>query len=228
MFSPYDNDSSRHIPCFVIGVYEEYQTLAMNSWKADWGSMLFYKDGLPGPPMQYFSLKFDVPPDKSKLSQIESLYQEAFPNSAFEHSFFDENIISRYKAEQLIQAVLTLFTGLAVVISCLGLFALISISLAQRTKEIGIRKVLGASFMDIFGGVSRSYLSIVLIASAIGLPLVWYFANDWLDGFTERIQISWSMMLFPIMVLTGLILGILITQIFRAANTNPVESLRNE
>ena len=222
-------DTSRHIRLRVIGVYEDYRMEAFNEPKAATGSFLMLGDELGDWPIyRFFSAKMKNGATEGQIAQLQKLYEKHFPNSVFEYTFFSDQIMEKYTSENLIHMVITILTGLAVVISCLGLIALISISLAQRTKEIGIRKVLGASFMDIFGGVSKGYLSIVIVASAIGLPLVWYFANGWLDGFTERISIEWSMMLLPVAVLIGLIMIILVIQIFRAANANPVESLRNE
>lgn len=202
--------------------------LPLNSESFDLGSFIVLKSDDRGWNIEYFSVKFDPDSDQKNLAIVQHIYNQTFPNSPFDYFSFGDDILSKYESEQIIKSLLTYLTGLAVLISCLGLFALISISLAQRTKEIGIRKVLGASFFNIFSGMSKSYLLTVLTASMIGIPVVWYFASEWLAGFSEHIEITWTMMLMPITALTVLVLSILIFQIYRTANANPIESLRTE
>ena len=159
---------------------------------------------------------------------LESKWKKIYPEYPFEYNFLDDTIANQYRSEQAIGKIVTVFTILAILISCLGIFGLSSFTTEQRTKEIGIRKVLGATVISIVRHISKEFVLLVFIANIIIWPLAFFVLNRWLQTFAYRISIGWWMF-----VLTGiLVLGVsLLTaswQIIRAAMANPVDSLRYE
>jgi len=162
------------------------------------------------------------------LAFLENKWKEVYPEYPFEYRFLDETIENQYRSEQAIGKIVTVFTILALFISCLGIFGLSSYTAEQRTKEIGIRKVLGATVSNIIKHISKEFVMLVIIANIIVWPLAYFFLNRWLQTFAYRINIGWWMF-----VLTGLavLMVSLLTvgwQIIRAATANPVDSLRYE
>ena len=162
------------------------------------------------------------------VESIRKVYSHYDHQTAFEYSFADEAFDAQYKAEDRLAGLFGVFTGITIVIACLGLFALATFSAQQRVKEIGIRKVLGASVGSIGFLLSRDFLRPVVLAVLIACPLSWWVMNKWLDDFAYHIPLSgW------IFILAGL-LAIAITfltvgwQGLRAARVNPVNSLRTE
>jgi putative ABC transport system permease protein len=143
-------------------------------------------------------------------------------------SFMNQDFDASYRAEQRIGAIFIVFASLAIIIACLGLFGLAAYAAEQRTKEIGIRKVLGASVAVIAGTLSRDFIKLVLISIVVSTPIAWYLMNKWLQDFAYRISIQWW-----VLVLAGFaaILIAMITvsfQSIKAALANPVKSLRSE
>ena len=133
-----------------------------------------------------------------------------------------------YKTEARAGTLFNLFAGLAVLISCLGLFGLATYSATQRTKEIGVRKVLGASVSNIAGLLTRDFVKLVLLACVLALPLGWWAAQKWLSDFAYRIELQWWM--FAVVGISALAIAVMTVsfQSVRAALANPVESLRSE
>ncbi len=165
---------------------------------------------------------------KKTLDKIGQIWAEIYPEEAFEHQFLDETVASFYKSEQRTAKLMRSATLVAILISCLGLLGLISFMATQRTKEIGIRKVLGASVLQIVFLLSKEFIKLVLIASLIGFPLAWWGMNRWLSDFVYHIEIQWWMFLTVggiTLVLAMLTLSFRATQ---AALANPVKSLRSE
>ena len=162
------------------------------------------------------------------MEQLESVFRKQVPNSAFEFTFIDQFLNTLYKKEQNTAQVVLVFSGLAILIACLGLFGLASFTAEQRTKEIGIRKVLGASLQNVVGLLSKDFLKLVLIASLIAVPVAWYMMQEWLKDFAYRVQLSWWV--FAIAVLAALFVALITVsfQAIKAAVSNPVNSLRSE
>jgi ABC-type antimicrobial peptide transport system permease subunit len=162
------------------------------------------------------------------VTRIESVFKKYDPENLFQYTFADQEYARKFSDEERIARLTTVFAVLAVLISCLGLFGLASFVAEQRTKEIGIRKVLGASIAGLWVLLSREFLLLVLISCLIAGPLAWYFMNGWLEKYTYRTEISWW--IFAVSVL-GAVLVTLLTvsfQAIRAALLNPVRSLRSE
>jgi putative ABC transport system permease protein len=170
--------------------------------------------------------------DKNNLGKtiagIQKAWQQLFPDTPFEYSFLDERFQKLYEADNRIAAIVAYATGFAIFISCLGLFGLAAFSAEQRTKEIGIRKVLGASEGSIVTLLSKDFLKLVAIAVLIGSPLGWYVMQQWLQGFAYRTTIGWTV--FALTTGAALFIALLTisSQAIRAALANPVKSLRTE
>jgi len=162
------------------------------------------------------------------LAFLENKWKEVYPEYPFEYRFLDDTIQSQYRSEQAIGKIVTVFTVLALFISCLGIFGLSSYTAEQRTKEIGIRKVLGATVSSIVKHISKEFVILVIIANVIIWPLAYIIMNRWLQSFAYRISIGWwTFVLAGIAVLLVSLLTV-IWQIIRAAAANPVDSLRYE
>lgn len=165
---------------------------------------------------------------KQTLSNIEKEWKNVYPEEDFRYTFFDESIAKFYKKEKDIASLLNWSTGLAVFISCLGLLGLVMYTTSQRIKEIGVRKVLGASVSQIVALLSKDFLILVILAFIIAAPLAWWAMNKWLEDFAYRTKISWWV--FATCVVSMLLLAVLVLGIrtIKAAIANPVKSLRTE
>ncbi|MEP6610477.1 MAG: ABC transporter permease [Mucilaginibacter sp.] len=162
------------------------------------------------------------------MAQIESKWKSVSPNQRFTYSFMDEQFDATYRSEQRIGTLFVSFTSLAITIACLGLFGLAAYAAEQRNKEIGVRKVLGATVSNIVGMLSMDFIKLVLISILIATPVAWYVMSKWLQDFAYRTNISWY--LFAIAG-GGAILIAFVTisfQSIKAALNNPVDSLRSE
>ncbi len=162
------------------------------------------------------------------LAAIEAIWQKLNPGEPFEYSFLDEDFQKNYVAESRISSVAGYFTLIAILISCLGLFGLTTFTAEQRTKEIGVRKVLGASVGSIVSLLSKDFLKLVLIAFLIASPLAWYAMNRWLADFAYRVTIDWWVFALAGAIAVGIALLTVSFQSIKAALMNPVNSLRSE
>ncbi|SEA60456.1 duplicated orphan permease [Arachidicoccus rhizosphaerae] len=162
------------------------------------------------------------------IATVEKKYKTFYPNIDFNYSFYDESLEKLYNADQRLSTLLMWATGLAIFISCLGLLGLVSFMANQRTKEIGIRKVLGASVGSIIGLLSRSMVKLVLLAAVIAFPFAWYFSNKWLRDFAFRTKVGWSIFFICAAGMLLIALMVLCLRTLKAARANPVQSLRDE
>ena len=162
------------------------------------------------------------------IKSITESWHKLNPNEPFEYSFLDEDFQKNYEAENRLASIVGYFTVIAILISCLGLFGLATFSAEQRTKEIGVRKVLGASVTGIVALLSKDFLKLVAISIVIASPLAWWVMNKWLQDFAYRTNISWTV--FVITTLVALLIALITIsfQAIRAAVVNPVKSLRTE
>ncbi len=164
----------------------------------------------------------------SVVSQIKNKWKTMAQNQPFDYSFMDEQFNNLYTTEQKTGQIFITFAVLAIVIACLGLFGLVTYAAEQRTKEIGIRKVLGANVANIVTMISKDFLKLVLIASIIAFPVAWWGMNKWLQDFAYRVNIGWWIF-FAAGLLAIIIALITISfQAIKAAIANPVKSLRTE
>ncbi|HEU4471077.1 MAG TPA: FtsX-like permease family protein [Flavisolibacter sp.] len=162
------------------------------------------------------------------LAFIKNTWTKFAPGYPLDYVFMDESYGRMYQAEEKLASLLWLFTMMAIVVACMGLFALAALGAEQRTKEIGIRKVLGASVLTIVGLLSWSFLRLVLLAALIAFPIAWWVANSWLKDFPYRVGVSWWVFGIAAAVAAGIALLTVSFQSIRAATANPVKSLRSE
>ncbi|MDJ1467865.1 ABC transporter permease [Cytophagaceae bacterium DM2B3-1] len=180
------------------------------------------------PQLNLFSIKISSSNVPQTLSFLEKKWSEYFPEKAFEYDFLDTSIARQYESDQRLGNIISYFAGLVVLISCLGLYGLISLVAQQKVKEIGIRKVLGASISQIVILLSKDFIKLVLISFVIAAPVAWYFMNKWLQGFAFRIDISWWIFLLAGILAMIVAQATVSYQAIRAARANPVKSLRSE
>lgn len=178
----------------------------------------------------YSTVGVKVSPENlsATTAEIQRLFEQTFPEQVFNGQFMDERIAEFYRDEQRFSALCKGFAALAVLISCLGLYGLATLSTVQRTKEIGIRKVLGASIGNVVGLLSKDFLLLVLLAALVAVPLAWYAMDAWLQDFVYRTPLSWTLFAGTIglsLVIAFVTVGL---RTWSAARANPVRSLRSE
>jgi putative ABC transport system permease protein len=176
----------------------------------------------------YYSIKMSTGDMHQTIAGIEKTWNKYFPADPFNYFFLDDSYNSQYKADIRFGQVFGLFAALAILIACFGLLGLSAYNVLQRTKEIGIRKVLGASVKSLLILLSRDFLVLVLISLVVAVPLCWWLMNNWLQDFAYRISISWWV--FALAGLVAIFVAILTTgiQAVKASIANPVKSLRTE
>lgn len=210
------------VPGTVVGVVKDFN---FNSLHEPIGPLLIF---LENDMIHDFLIRIDGSNVKQTLSGIENVWNDRIKQQPFSYQFLDEAYNKLYGAEQRTSALLTIAAALAIVLACLGLFGLAAFTITQRTKEIGIRKVLGANIKNIVLLVSKSFLLLVGISVLIASPLSFLAGNKWLEGFAFRISISgW---IFLVAALSAVLIAFitLSVQAIKAAIANPVKSLRSE
>ncbi|HFA47806.1 MAG TPA: FtsX-like permease family protein [Bacteroidetes bacterium] len=162
------------------------------------------------------------------IAAAEKIFRKHEPNAIFEYEFLDEAYDQLYKTENRTSNLFLLFAGLAVFISCLGVFGLAAYTAERRTKEIGIRKVLGASVANLVSLLSKDFLKLVALALVIASPIAWYFMENWLENFAFHIEIGWQVFAVAGIIAVGIALLTVSFQSIKVAVANPAESLRSE
>lgn len=167
-------------------------------------------------------------PISDMLSKIETVMKKNNPAFPFEYTFVDETFNAKFKSEQLVGKLSQIFALLAILISCLGLFGLAAYTAEQRSKEIGVRKVLGASVTGIVKLLSKDFLKLVVISILIAIPIAWLMMSNWLEDFAYRIEINWWIFIIAGMVAILIAIATVSFQAVKAAIANPVDSLKTE
>jgi predicted permease len=162
------------------------------------------------------------------LADVEKIWKSFYPDEPFKYAFYDETLTGFYKDEQAMARIINLATAVAILISCLGLFGLATLTAFQRTKEIGVRKVLGASVGEILALLTRDFIKLVMLAIIIATPIAWYLMNQWLQSYAYKIDIEWWVFALAGLSAIGIALLTVSFQSIKAALTNPVKSLRTE
>ena len=177
---------------------------------------------------QYAAIKSNSGDQAKSLQIIQKAWQSIYPENVFEYHYLNEQINELYHKEALLNRLINTTAAIAIIISCLGLLGLISFFAIQRTKEIGIRKVLGADVIAIVYMLSKDFLKLALLSIVIASPLAWYFMNRWLQDFAYRIPINWW--IFALAGVASVLIAMITVsyQAVRAAIANPVESLRTD
>jgi ABC-type antimicrobial peptide transport system permease subunit len=192
---------------------KEMKPVALGSWKQVY---------------RVFNIKLEPQQAKQTLAAIERLWNKTYPDFVYEYQFLDEKIASFYKQENQLSELFKIFAGIAIFISCLGLYGFVSFMAEQRTKEVGIRKVLGASVSGIVYLFSKEFTLLIGVAFLIATPLAYFFMHKWLQHFAYRIDIGIGIFLLTILIsemIAWLTVGY---QAIKAAIANPVKSLRTE
>ncbi|KAA9035537.1 FtsX-like permease family protein [Ginsengibacter hankyongi] len=206
----------------IIGVTENFHQQSLHE---NYDALIFRLiPDVNGP----VSIKTDAAKAKTVINVARAEWNKFFPGNTFEYFFLDDHFNDQYKADQRFGQVFTLFTFLAILIACLGLFGLASFTTLQRTKEIGIRKVLGASVGTILNLLYREFIYLLIVAFLIATPLAWLMTSDWLQGYAFRIDLRWTYFIFPFALIVGIAFIAVGFQSVKAAVANPVKSLRTE
>ena len=176
----------------------------------------------------YFSAGIRIEPGnlRNTLSVIEKAWKKVYPDDVYTYEFVDETLARSYEQETRDYNLFKAFSVISIFICCIGLWGLIAFVVVRKTKEIGIRKVLGASVSGIVGLLSRDFMKLVMVALILASPVAWYFMNKWLDNFAYRVDVSWW--IFLLAGLFALVIGLMTIsfQTIRAALSNPVKNLR--
>jgi len=218
----YNSNERKAVKSFtIIGVIQDFN---YESLKQPIGPLSLFLNTDPA------AISFRVNPADMKgfLAKAESQWKQMAPAMPFSYQFMDEAFAQMYQSEQRVGKIALLFAVLAIVIASLGLFGLATFMAEQRKKEIGIRKVLGASVQGIVGLMTREFVWMVAISFVLAAPIAWWVMNKWLGDFAFRIPIAWWM--FALAALLALIIAVATVSIqaFRAAVVNPVNSLKTE
>jgi putative ABC transport system permease protein len=177
---------------------------------------------------RFLSLKVNSNNMEKTIAEIEETWRRLVPHRPFLYSFLDEDFNKQYQADFKFRKIFTAFSVLAILIASLGLFGLATYTAEIRTKEIGIRKVLGAEVSSIVALLSKDFIKLVLVAIVLSIPVTWYAMNSWLEGFAYRIEIGWWIYLLAGLVAVIVAVATISSQAIRAAMLNPVKSLKSE
>jgi putative ABC transport system permease protein len=205
----------------VIGVLKDFH---YESLRENIGALALFLDNSTGT----LSVKLKAGDFSSTLASIEGIWNNIAPGQPFSYRFMDESFNTTYEAEQNLGRIFMIFTFLSILIACLGLFGLAAFNAQKRTKEIGVRKVLGASVAQISYRLTTDFLKMVGIAILIAIPLGWFVMNKWLQDFSYRIEIPWWIFLLAAFLAIGIAIITVSYQSIKAAIVNPIKSLRTE
>lgn len=211
-------------PMKIIGVVQDM--IAQSPYEpVKQGMYVFDRNGNGS----YYNMRLN--PDQSasqNIAIIERVFKEHFPNIPFQYDFVDEEYGEKFAAEERIGQLSGIFTALAILISCLGLFGLTSYVAEQRTKEIGVRKVLGASVFNVWNMLSKDFLKLVIISCFIAVPIAYYVMNGWLQEYPYRIILKWWIFALAMVGAFAVTIITVSFQAIKAAKSNPARSLRTE
>ncbi len=206
----------------IVGVVEDYHQEAL---KFDFKPIVFYQARSN---FEYYSLKLETDDPAAVVSYASQLWQRHFPDAPFTSFFLDEFFNRQYLADRRFGSIFGTFTLLAILVACLGLFGLSSYSVSRRTKEIGIRKVLGADMSQILLLLSREYMRLIALSGLLALPLAYWWMRGWLENYAYTIKLGWWFFIIPLLAVAFLAAVTVSYQSIRAALANPVDSLRYE
>ncbi|WP_027126513.1 ABC transporter permease [Gelidibacter mesophilus] len=209
----------------ITGVVENFN---FNSLKEDIGGYMYYKSRRAPEGIRTLLVRYNSQNLSQFMEQLQSTFNEALPNTAFDYQFLDRHVAQLYASEERTARTATIFSALAIFIACLGLFGLAAFTAEQRRKEIGVRKVLGATVTGITQLLSKDFLKLVLVAFVIAAPVAYWLMHKWLLDFAYRTEITWWVFVFA--GLAALLIALLTVsfQAIKAAVANPVKSLRTE
>jgi len=210
------------IKCPVVGVLEDFND---RSLRQNVAPLLIATNATM---YRHASIKLSTTNIASTMQSIKKIWKQAFPNYVYEYTFLDDKIASFYKQETQLSQLYKIFAAIAIFLSCLGLYGLASFMAVQRIKEVGIRKVLGATAGNIVYLFSKEFIILIAIAFAIATPVAWYFMHQWLQDYAYRINIGWLLFVAAGLVAIIIALATISFQAIKAALANPADSLRSE
>lgn len=214
-----DNPQTWH----VVGVVKDF---ILNSPYEEVEPMMIFG---PASWFRYIHIRLNAHNDMlANIDRMKKIFEKYNPNYPFDYQFADEAYTRKFAKQQQVASLTSVFSGLAILIACLGLLGLVAYTTQQRSKEIGIRKVLGASVSGIVRLLSKDFIVLVLIAIVIASPIAWWAMNSWLDDFAYRIEIQWWMFVLAGLAALAIALITVSSQAIKAAIANPVDSLRDE
>ncbi|HYF69444.1 MAG TPA: ABC transporter permease [Ohtaekwangia sp.] len=206
----------------IIGLWKDYHHESVR--KAIDPILFFHRH-----PHEYGYYSFQIQSRQGDfLHTLQQIWNKHYPNDTFTYYFMDRFFEEQYKSDQLFASLLNIFSIISMTVACLGLFGMASLAMVKRTKEIGVRKVLGATAWNIVMMLSKSYVRLILISCAFAFPITYYFAMQWLKGFAYQIDISWWMILLPGIIVLSATLLTISGQSIRAALANPAKTLRDQ
>jgi len=205
----------------IIGVVKNYH---QRSPKEAFVPMIFYysKGG------DFFLVKYNQGTTTQTIEAISKSWQSLFDGAALEYFFLNDRYNQQYESDRRFSKVTALFTILSIIIAILGLFGLSSFTILQRTKEIGVRKVLGASVKSIVQMLSKDFLKLIVLSGMLAVPVAYFLIQLWLENYANKIPISWGLLVFPLAVILGIAFLTILGQTIRSATANPVDSLKYE
>ncbi len=206
----------------VVGVFNDYHQRSIHHAIEPLVIVPYYATFNP------VSVKMATTNIDQTIAQVKTSYESFFPNNAFEYTFLDDQFARLYQADKNFGQILLFFTFLAIFVACLGLFGLASYTAHLRTKEIGIRKVLGSSVSQIVKLLSFDFLKLVFVAVLLAMPIAWYCSQQWLQAYEYRIPMEATVFIFSGGIALGIAFFTISFQSLKAAFGNPIESLRNE
>lgn len=209
--------------CRVIGVVKDYH---QESLRQSFDPIVFYPDAEIN--FNNYSVKYSSADPTAMVAFVKEKWNARFPESPFQFVFLDQYFNEQYNSDRLFATVLSLFTVLAIIIASLGLFGLSLYTISKRNKEISIRKVLGATVIEITTLVTKDYMRLVLVAGVVAVPIAWWLLHNWLQDYAFHINIGWWFFLLPLALISMIALLTVLYQSLRAAIANPVKSLRAE
>ena len=207
----------------IIGICKDFNFNSLH-YKIQPMFMMVQTGGMWGT----MSVKISGRQAKQALSFVESAWKNVFPEYPFDYQFLDDHYKELYRTDAQVSQIVAIMAGLAVLISCLGLFGLASFSTEKRTKEIGIRKILGASVKDVVYLLSKNFVRLVLISNLIAWPIAWLVLHRWIQDYAYRVAISWWVFVLAGLAALLIALGTVSSLTIKAARSNPVKSLRTE
>lgn len=205
----------------IVGVFKDYHH---ESAHRSVDPIIFYHRH----PWEYGYYSFRTESrDGDYLERLGHIWARHYPNDQYIYYFMDSFFEEQYKADELFGALLKIFSAIAIFVACLGLFGMATLAMVKRTKEIAVRKVLGATIPNLLIMLSKTYVRLIIISCAFAFPVAYYLTNKWLEGFVYKITVQWWMIILPgLLVLTATLLAIA-GQSVKAALTNPAEKLRD-
>jgi putative ABC transport system permease protein len=207
----------------IVGVVKNYHHLSLDESIIP---LVFFYQQFKG---SYFTVRLSgTSRQRDVIAELQQLWKESFGANVFEHFYLDQRFNAQYAADKQFSRMFTVFTLLAVFIACLGLLGLSAYAVVQRTKEIGIRKVLGASIAEIIRTLSADFMKLILLAIFIAGVCSYWVINSWLSSYAFRIDLSWWIMAIPAALLLMIAIATIGYHTVKAASANPVDALKSE